>query len=140
MYNAINFSFASETASSRTPPTRRSRSVIQVFLCPSDGQQRVDPVNWGGTNYVSNSGTRTLNDGNRTVVAAAPRAGRAGLRRRHDQFRLRSPTAWATRPPYSETSWGTGRRRLPGNSPGHRRASSIRAVQRRGPSRTYPPS
>ena len=45
--------------------------MIAVFLCPSDGQQRVDPTNWGGTNYVSNSGTGTINSGNFNVVAGA---------------------------------------------------------------------
>ncbi len=42
-----------------------------MFLCPSDGQLRVDPTNWGGTNYVSNSGTGTINSGNFNVVAGA---------------------------------------------------------------------
>ena len=45
--------------------------MIQTFLCPSDGQQRVDRTNWGGTNYVSNSGTGTINNGNFNVVAGA---------------------------------------------------------------------
>jgi prepilin-type processing-associated H-X9-DG protein len=47
-------------------------AVIAVFLCPSDGQFRVDPTNWGGTNYVSDSGTGTLNNGNFNVVSGAP--------------------------------------------------------------------
>ncbi|MDR3635873.1 MAG: DUF1559 domain-containing protein [Isosphaeraceae bacterium] len=72
MYNAINFAFPSETAQLPYPAnTTVEASVIQVFLCPSDGQQRVDPVNWGGTNYVSNSGTGTINSGNFNVVAGA---------------------------------------------------------------------
>ena len=48
MYNAINFAFASETSQLPFPANSTvERAVIQVFLCPSDGQQRVDPVNWG---------------------------------------------------------------------------------------------
>ncbi len=71
-YNAINFSFASETNQLPYPAnTTVESAVIQVFLCPSDGQQRVDPA-WGGTNYVTNSGTGTLNNGNFNIVAGAP--------------------------------------------------------------------
>jgi prepilin-type N-terminal cleavage/methylation domain-containing protein/prepilin-type processing-associated H-X9-DG protein len=70
--NAINFSFPSETAQLPYPAnTTVESAVISVFLCPSDGQQRVDPVNWGATNYVSNSGTGTINSGNFNVVAGA---------------------------------------------------------------------
>ena len=70
MYNAINFAFASETNQLPYPAnTTVESAVIQTFLCPSDGQQRVDPTNWGGTNYVSNSGTGTINNGNFNVVA-----------------------------------------------------------------------
>jgi prepilin-type N-terminal cleavage/methylation domain-containing protein/prepilin-type processing-associated H-X9-DG protein len=70
-YNAINFSFASETNQLPFPANSTvESSVIQVFLCPSDGQTRVDP-NWGGTNYVTNSGTGTLNNGNFNIVAGA---------------------------------------------------------------------
>jgi prepilin-type N-terminal cleavage/methylation domain-containing protein/prepilin-type processing-associated H-X9-DG protein len=73
MYNAINFAFASENNQLPYPAnTTVEAAVIQVFLCPSDGQQRVDPTNWGGTNYVSDSGTGTLNSGNFNIVAGAP--------------------------------------------------------------------
>jgi prepilin-type N-terminal cleavage/methylation domain-containing protein/prepilin-type processing-associated H-X9-DG protein len=73
MYNAINFSFPSETNQLPYPANFTAESsVIQIFLCPSNGQQRVDPTNWGGTNYVSNSGTGTLNNGNFNIVAGAP--------------------------------------------------------------------
>jgi prepilin-type N-terminal cleavage/methylation domain-containing protein/prepilin-type processing-associated H-X9-DG protein len=73
MYNAINFAFASETNQLPYPQNSTVESaVIQVFLCPSDGQQRVDPTNWGGTNYVSDSGTGTLNSGNFNIVSGAP--------------------------------------------------------------------
>jgi prepilin-type N-terminal cleavage/methylation domain-containing protein len=72
LYNAINFAFASETNQLPYPANATVESlVIRVFLCPSDGQDRVDP-NWGGTNYVSCSGTGTLNNGNFNVVAGAP--------------------------------------------------------------------
>jgi prepilin-type N-terminal cleavage/methylation domain-containing protein/prepilin-type processing-associated H-X9-DG protein len=72
MYNAINFSFASETNQLPYPAnTTVESAVVQVFLCPSDGQQRVDPINWGATNYVSNSGTGTINSGNFNIVAGA---------------------------------------------------------------------
>ena len=70
--NAINFSFPSETAQLPYPANLTVEiAVIQVFLCPSDGQQRVDPLNFGATNYVSNSGTGAINSGNFNVVAGA---------------------------------------------------------------------
>lgn len=72
MYNAINFSFASETNQLPYPANSTAESaVVQTFLCPSDGQQRVDPVNFGATNYVANTGTGTINSGNFNVVAGA---------------------------------------------------------------------
>ena len=72
MSNAINFSFPSESSQLPLPAnTTVESAVIQVFLCPSDGQLRVDPA-WGGTNYVSCSGTGTLNSGNFNIVAGAP--------------------------------------------------------------------
>jgi prepilin-type N-terminal cleavage/methylation domain-containing protein/prepilin-type processing-associated H-X9-DG protein len=72
LYNAINFAFASETNQLPYPANSTVESlVIRVFLCPSDGQDRVDP-SWGGTNYVSCSGTGTLNNGNFNIVAGAP--------------------------------------------------------------------
>jgi prepilin-type N-terminal cleavage/methylation domain-containing protein/prepilin-type processing-associated H-X9-DG protein len=70
--NALNFAFASETNQLPYPANSTvEQSVVAVFLCPSDGQQRVDPA-WGGTNYQTNSGTGTLNNGNFNVVAGAP--------------------------------------------------------------------
>jgi prepilin-type processing-associated H-X9-DG protein len=72
MYNAINFALASETNQLPYPANSTvESSVIQVFLCPSDGQQRIDP-SWGGTNLVSNTGTGTLNNGNFNIVSGAP--------------------------------------------------------------------
>jgi prepilin-type N-terminal cleavage/methylation domain-containing protein/prepilin-type processing-associated H-X9-DG protein len=69
MNNAINFAFASETSQLPFPANSTVESaVIQTFLCPSDGQQRVDPVNWGATNIVANCGTGTINSGNFNVV------------------------------------------------------------------------
>jgi prepilin-type N-terminal cleavage/methylation domain-containing protein/prepilin-type processing-associated H-X9-DG protein len=73
MYNAINFAFPSETSQLPYPANSTVESAaIQVFLCPSDGQVRVDPTNWGATNYVSNSGTGTINNGNFNIVAGSP--------------------------------------------------------------------
>jgi prepilin-type N-terminal cleavage/methylation domain-containing protein/prepilin-type processing-associated H-X9-DG protein len=73
MYNAINFSFASESGQLPLPANFTAESaVVSVFLCPSDGQQRVDPVNWGATNLVANSGSGTVNNGNFNIVAGAP--------------------------------------------------------------------
>jgi prepilin-type N-terminal cleavage/methylation domain-containing protein/prepilin-type processing-associated H-X9-DG protein len=73
MYNAINFCFASETSQLPYPAnTTVESAALNVFLCPSDGQQRVDPLNWGATNYLANSGTGTLNNGNFNVVTGAP--------------------------------------------------------------------
>jgi prepilin-type N-terminal cleavage/methylation domain-containing protein/prepilin-type processing-associated H-X9-DG protein len=73
MYNAINFAFPSESGQLPLPANFTVESaVINVFLCPSDGQQRVDPTNWGGTNYVSNAGTGILTNGNFNIVAGSP--------------------------------------------------------------------
>lgn len=73
MFNAINFSFPSETNQLPYPANSTAESVvIQTFLCPSDGQQRVDPTNFGATNYVSNSGTGTINNGSFNVLAGKP--------------------------------------------------------------------
>src|SRR6202453_2298493 len=45
MSNAINFSFPSESSQLPLPAnTTVESAVIQVFLCPSDGQLRVDPA------------------------------------------------------------------------------------------------
>jgi prepilin-type N-terminal cleavage/methylation domain-containing protein/prepilin-type processing-associated H-X9-DG protein len=72
MYNAINFAFPSETSQLPYPAnTTVESAVIAVFLCPSDGQLRVEPMNWGATNYLSNSGSGTLNNGNFNIVAGA---------------------------------------------------------------------
>jgi prepilin-type processing-associated H-X9-DG protein len=73
MYNAINFAFASETNQLPYPAnTTVESAVIAVFLCPSDGQVRVDPTNWGATNYLSNSGSGTINNGNFNIVSGSP--------------------------------------------------------------------
>jgi prepilin-type N-terminal cleavage/methylation domain-containing protein/prepilin-type processing-associated H-X9-DG protein len=73
MYNAINFAFPSETSQLPYPVNFTVESaVIAVFLCPSDGQMRVDPTNWGGTNYLSNSGTGTIDNGNFNIVSGYP--------------------------------------------------------------------
>ena len=72
MYNAINFAFPSETGQLPYPANVTvETAVIQAFLCPSDGQPRVDPA-WGATNYQSNSGTGTINNGNFNIVSGAP--------------------------------------------------------------------
>jgi prepilin-type N-terminal cleavage/methylation domain-containing protein/prepilin-type processing-associated H-X9-DG protein len=70
MYNAINFAFPSETNQLPYPANLTAQAaMVQTFLCPSDGRQRVDPLDFGGTNYVANCGTGTLNSGNFNVVA-----------------------------------------------------------------------
>ena len=76
MYNAINFAFPSETSQLPYPANVTvETAVINVFLCPSDGQLRVDAA-WGATNYQSNSGTGTINNGNFNIVS-----GRTAARR-----------------------------------------------------------
>ena len=72
MYNAINFAFPSETSQLPYPANVTvETAVINAFLCPSDGQLRVDAA-WGATNYQSNSGTGTINNGNFNIVSGAP--------------------------------------------------------------------
>ncbi|WP_422929728.1 DUF1559 domain-containing protein [Singulisphaera sp. PoT] len=68
MYNAINFSFPSLVSQAPHPANITAQSVVvQTFLCPSDGQLRVDPSIFGATNYVSNSGSGTVNNGSFNV-------------------------------------------------------------------------
>lgn len=73
MFNAINFSFPSEVNQLPFPANLTAESAsLNVFLCPSDGQRRVDPQNFGATNYVANCGTGTVNSANFNVVPGAP--------------------------------------------------------------------
>ncbi len=73
MFNAINFSFPSLVNQVPHPANSTAQAVVvQTFLCPSDGQQRVDPTTFGATNYVSNSGTGTINNGSFNVLAGKP--------------------------------------------------------------------
>ena len=115
-YNAINFSFASETNQLPYPAnTTVESAVIRSFLCPSDGQDRVDP-NWGGTNYVTNSGTGTLNNGNFNVVAGAslpdgPFYNTSTVRFAAIVDGLSNTAA------FGETTMGTGINTSPGTSP-----------------------
>jgi prepilin-type N-terminal cleavage/methylation domain-containing protein/prepilin-type processing-associated H-X9-DG protein len=117
MYNAINFSFASETNQLPYPAnTTVESAVIAVFLCPSDGQQRVDPTNWGATNYVSNSGTGTINNGNFNIVAGAaypdgPFYNTSAVRFAGITDGLSNTAA------YSETTLGNNINTSPGSSP-----------------------
>ena len=96
MFNAINFAFASETNQLPYPAnTTVESAVIQAFLCPSDGQQRVDPTNWGATNYLSNSGTgthqqRQLQHRRRRAVARRPLL-------QHQRDPLRPDHRWSQR-------------------------------------------
>ena len=101
-----------------TRPTRPwSRPCIAVFLCPSDGQQRVDPTNWGGTNYVSNSGTGTHQQRQLQHRRRRPVARRPVLQHQRRHASPRSPTASAARPGYSETIMGNNITPAPGSSP-----------------------
>ena len=73
MYNAINFSFPSLVNQAPHPANSTAQAVVvPTFLCPSDGQQRVDPAIFGATNYVSNSGTGTVNNGSFNVLSGSP--------------------------------------------------------------------
>ncbi|WP_422923457.1 DUF1559 domain-containing protein [Singulisphaera sp. PoT] len=74
MFNAINFSFPSQLNQVPYPANLTAVStVVATFLCPSDGQRRVDPIYFAGTNYVSNSGTGTINNGSFNVIAGGTR-------------------------------------------------------------------
>jgi prepilin-type N-terminal cleavage/methylation domain-containing protein/prepilin-type processing-associated H-X9-DG protein len=115
-YNAINFSFASETNQLPYPANSTvESSVIQVFLCPSDGQVRVDP-NFGGTNYVTNSGTGTLNNGNFNIVAGASMPD--GPFYNTSAVRFAAITdGLSNTAGFGETIMGTGTNTSPGTSP-----------------------
>jgi prepilin-type N-terminal cleavage/methylation domain-containing protein/prepilin-type processing-associated H-X9-DG protein len=118
MYNAINFAFASETGQLPYPAnTTVEGAVIQVFLCPSDGQQRVDPVNWGATNYVSNSGTGTINSGNFNVVVGAPLPDGPFYNTSAIRF-AQITDGLSNTAAYSETIMGNNINTSPGSSPG----------------------
>jgi prepilin-type N-terminal cleavage/methylation domain-containing protein/prepilin-type processing-associated H-X9-DG protein len=117
LYNAINFSFPSETAQLPYPAnTTVESAVIQVFLCPSDGQQRVDPINWGATNYVSNSGTGTINSGNFNVVAGAQLPDGPFYNTSAIKF-ARITDGLSNTAAYSETILGNNISTSPGSSP-----------------------
>jgi len=116
MFNAINFSFPSQLNQVAYPAnTTAESSVIQVFLCPSDGQQRVDPL-WGGTNYVSCAGTGTLNNGNFNIVAGAPLPDGPFYNTSATRFAQITDGLSATAG-FSETTLGTATNTSPGSSP-----------------------
>jgi prepilin-type N-terminal cleavage/methylation domain-containing protein/prepilin-type processing-associated H-X9-DG protein len=72
LFNAINYNFPSSVNDAPYPAnTTAETPVIQSFLCPSDGIDRVTTT-FGATNYVSCAGTGTLNNGNFNVVSGAP--------------------------------------------------------------------
>ncbi len=78
MYNAINFTFPSIDLTSSggmtsAPNTTVVMSGMKVFLCPSDGIDRILP-DYGATNYVANAGTGayTIPLGSFKVVAGSP--------------------------------------------------------------------
>ena len=115
-YNAINFSFPSETNQLPYPAnTTVESAVIQVFLCPSDGQVRVDP-NFGGTNYVTNSGTGTFNNGNFNIVAGASLPDGPFFNTSRTTFAAITDGLSNTAG-FGETTMGTGTNTSPGSSP-----------------------
>ena len=117
MYNAINFSFPSETGQAPYPANLTvESSVIQVFLCPSDGQQRVAPAVWGATNYVSDSGTGTVNNGNFNIVAGAPRPDGPFYNTSTVRF-AQITDGLSNTAGYSETTLGNNVDTAPGSSP-----------------------
>jgi prepilin-type processing-associated H-X9-DG protein len=72
LFNAVNYNFPSETNDAPYPAnTTAETASIKVYLCPTDGIDRVTAL-FGATNYVSCAGTGTLNNGNFNVVAGAP--------------------------------------------------------------------
>ncbi len=139
MYNAINFSFASETNQLPYPANTTVESAsIAVFLCPSDGQQRVDPVNWGSTNYQSNSGTGTINNGNFNIVAGASLPD--GPFYNTSAIRFAAITdGLSTTAGYSETILGDGLSAvLPGTSPAPNSRREFALFNTSGTLSTYP--
>jgi prepilin-type N-terminal cleavage/methylation domain-containing protein/prepilin-type processing-associated H-X9-DG protein len=72
LFNAVNYNFPSEANDAPYPAnTTAETASINVFLCPTDGIDRVTAV-FGATNYVSCAGTGTLNNGNFNVVTGGP--------------------------------------------------------------------
>ncbi|MDG3005177.1 DUF1559 family PulG-like putative transporter [Paludisphaera mucosa] len=73
MYDAINFSFPSLVSQAPHPANATAQAVVvQAFLCPSDGRRRVAATAFGATNYASNSGTGTVNNGSFNVLSGKP--------------------------------------------------------------------
>jgi len=75
-YNALNFNFPSVDLSAsggltNAPNTTVVSTSIKVFLCPSDGVERIVP-DFGASNYVANAGTGTTNGGSFKVTAGFP--------------------------------------------------------------------
>jgi prepilin-type N-terminal cleavage/methylation domain-containing protein/prepilin-type processing-associated H-X9-DG protein len=78
LYNAINFTFPSVDLSSsgsltNAPNTTVVSSAVKVFLCPTDGVERIIP-DFGATNYVACAGTgaNTVPLGSFKVAAGSP--------------------------------------------------------------------
>jgi prepilin-type processing-associated H-X9-DG protein len=116
IYSAINFSFASSVNQLPVAQNTTAESmVIQAFLCPSDGVQRVDP-NWGATNYLVCAGTGTINNGSFNVIAGGVVPDGAFYNTSAIRFAgvtdgLSNTTA------YSESILGSGSNSSPGTAP-----------------------
>jgi prepilin-type N-terminal cleavage/methylation domain-containing protein/prepilin-type processing-associated H-X9-DG protein len=75
-YNALNFNFPSIDLSAsggltNAPNTSVVSTSLKIFLCPSDGVERII-ADFGATNYVACAGTGTTNGGSFKVVAGFP--------------------------------------------------------------------
>ena len=117
LFNGINFNYPSETAQAPYPANLTVESAMfRVFLCPSDGIERLDP-NFGATNYVSCAGTGTINNGNFNVVVGA--ALPDGVFWNTSSIRFAAITdGLSNTVAYSETVKGTGSATVsPGGSP-----------------------
>lgn len=117
MYNAINFAFPSEVSQLPVPANATAESMmISVFLCPSDGQSRVDPTNFGGTNFVSCAGTGTVNNGNFNIVPNGPLPDGPFYNTSAVRFAMVTD-GLSTTVAFSETLMGTNINTAPGSSP-----------------------
>jgi prepilin-type N-terminal cleavage/methylation domain-containing protein/prepilin-type processing-associated H-X9-DG protein len=75
-YNALNFNFPSLDLSgsgglTNAPNTSVVSTSLKIFLCPSDGVERITP-DFGATNYVACAGTGSTNGGSFKVVSGFP--------------------------------------------------------------------
>jgi prepilin-type N-terminal cleavage/methylation domain-containing protein/prepilin-type processing-associated H-X9-DG protein len=122
-FNAINYAWPSTNFSDPTQPSgdpypansTAEVASIAAFLCPSDGTGRVSQI-FGATNYVTCSGSGTLNNGNFNIVSGAQPPD--GVFYNTSNVRIAGITdGLSNTVAFSETIMGNNMNTAPGTSP-----------------------